>query len=215
MAEEEADIYNKPALSKEQKTGFVLLVIFAILAVGLGVLQIRNGLYAPFALSNKVPLTLKNDLNGPDSLRFRDTDHDELSDFDELYVYGTSPYLYDTFSYGMSDKEVVGKNLPLCPGGKCADSLADSSTSTIVDSSVGSPSAVSVPIGVGEDPGTPQDLDQILNDPVQLRKMLAESGVSQEVLKKLSDSELLKMVTEILSSPSSTIKSENGSITKP
>ncbi len=215
MGEEEVEIYEKPVLSKEQKTGFVLLVIFAILAVGLGVLQIRNGLYAPFALSNKVPLTLKNDLNGPDSLRFRDTDHDELSDFDELYVYGTSPYLYDTFSYGISDKEVVGKNLPLCPKGQCADPLADASTSTVAEDSAGSPSTIVVPTGVGEDPGTPQNLDQILNDPVQLRKMLAESGVSQEVLKKLSDSELLKMVTEILSTPSSSTTSVVGPIKQP
>ncbi len=203
MAEDQFAYPNAPRLTKEQKTGFVLLVIFAILAIGLGMLQIRNGLYAPFALNNNVPLSLKKDITSPDSLRFRDTDHDELTDFDELYVYGTSPYLYDTFSYGLSDKDVVAKNLPLCPKGQCADPTTNfSSTSTDV---IGSGSTIEpLPIANNIDPGVPQDLNEVLSDPVQLRQLLAESGVSADILKKLTDSQLLKMVTEILTTATST-----------
>ncbi len=203
MAEDQFAYPNQPRLSKEQKTGFVLLVIFAILAIGLGLLQIRNGLYAPFALNNTVPLSLKNDINSPDALRFRDTDHDSLTDFDELYVYGTSPYLYDTFSYGLSDKEVVTKNLALCPKGQCADPTAGfavSSTSVVA----GDNANLLLPVANNVDPGTPQDLNAMLNDPAQLRQMLSDSGVSPDILKKLSDSQLLQMVTEILANTSST-----------
>ncbi len=208
MAEELPVYTSEPRLTKEQKTGFVLLVIFAILAVGLGLLQVRNSLYAPFALNNKVPLSLKNDINSPDSLRYRDTDHDELSDFDELYVYATSPYLYDTFSYGMSDKDVVAKNLPLCPKGECADvvaALTVSSSISVPEIDALSESSLPLrPVTSGQDPGLPEDLNTIFSNPARLRQMLRESGVAEDVLKKLSDAQLLTMVNEILSTSSST-----------
>ena len=106
------------SLSNEQKIGFSLLLVFALLSVGLGTLHIRNTMYAPLALNNAPPINLKDQVNTVDALRYRDTDYDGLTDFDELYVYDTSPYLYDTFSYGLSDKEVVARGLPLCPKGQ-------------------------------------------------------------------------------------------------
>ncbi|HLD60610.1 MAG TPA: hypothetical protein VJA27_00545, partial [Patescibacteria group bacterium] len=107
------------ALRKEQKIGFFLLLIFALLTVGLGALQIRNTMYAPFALNNKVPSILKDEVNNIEALSFRDTDFDELNDFDELYVYNTSPYLPDTDSDGIRDKkELEGGTNPLCAEGK-------------------------------------------------------------------------------------------------
>lgn len=39
--------------SREQKIGFVFMLIFAILAVGLGMLQLRNTVYGPFVVKNK------------------------------------------------------------------------------------------------------------------------------------------------------------------
>src|SRR3989338_4468741 len=174
------------SLSKEQKIGFSLLLVFAVLAVTLCFLQIRNTLYAPFALNNKVPLSLKNEINTPDALRYRDTDHDELNDFDELYVYGTSPYLYDTFSYGFSDKEVVGKGLALCPKGQCTDATTASSAG-VTSSSIAT--ANTPPTGF-----TPADFAAALQDPAQIRSMLREAGVSEADLQKISDKDLLATV---------------------
>ncbi len=189
-------VTGKVGLSKEQKIGFLLLLVFAIISISLGALKIRNGLYAPFALNNKVPATLKDEINGVDSLRFRDTDNDALNDFEELYAYGTSPYLYDTFGYGMSDKEVIAKGLPLCPKGQdCSGGVANQteSSNTVM---------VSVP-----DPGQmPTDLTTILSDPAQLRKMLEESGMDKTVLKKITDKELLLMLDQIMATNSSTLE---------
>ena len=48
-----------------------------------------------------------------------DTDQDGLSDYDEINIYNTSPYLEDTDSDGYSDaQEINDKENPLCPKAK-------------------------------------------------------------------------------------------------
>jgi hypothetical protein len=183
-------------LSKEQKVGFILLLIFAVLTVGLGVLQIRNTMYAPFALNNKVAVAVKDQVNTIDALRFRDTDHDGLADFDELYVYATSPYLYDTFSYGKSDKQVIDEGLPLCPKGQDCGSPITSGGAIPTNGS--STVAVAVP-----NPGTPPpDLLQTFSSPAQVREMLVNSGADPKLLNRVSDEELMLMVKEVIQSTS-------------
>jgi hypothetical protein len=127
-------------------------------------------------------------------LRYRDTDHDELNDFDELYVYGTSPYLYDTFSYGMSDKQVIAKGLALCPKGQCTDATIASSAG-VVSSSI--PVAAEIPEGL-----TPAALASALQDPAQIRAMLIQAGVKEADLQKVSDKDLLATVAEAMSASS-------------
>ncbi len=194
MVEAPENFSRTGSFTREQRIGFSLLLVFAVLAVGLGFLQIRNTLYAPFALTSTVPTTLKNDVNTPDALRYRDTDHDELNDFDELYVYSTSPYLYDTFSYGLSDKEVVAKGLALCPKGQCNDATTVSS-SGVVSSTI--PTEPEQPDGL-----TPAAFAAALQDPAQIRAMLIQAGVNEEDLKKISDKDLLATVAEAMSSSS-------------
>lgn len=182
-------------LTKEQKIGFGLLVVFAFLCVGLGILQIRNTMYGPFALSNKPPVNIRDQVDTIDALRLRDTDHDELSDFDELYVYGTSPYLYDTFGYGLSDKEVVAKGLPLCPKGQ--ECVTPANSGEVIASADASSTAATLAAQLGE---APPDLTALLTDPVQLRKLLTENGMDQATLKKVTDDQLIQMGKDILSS---------------
>ena len=97
------------SLSKEQKIGVILLSVFSVFAIGLGILQIRNTMYAPFALNKQIPNLVRDDIVSNEALMYRDTDKDGLNDFDELYVYATSAYLADTDSDGISDKAEVDK----------------------------------------------------------------------------------------------------------
>jgi len=189
-------------ISKEQKIGFVLLLIFAMLALALGTLQIRNTMYKPFALSNKVPPlsdTITKDIN---HLRFRDTDKDGLSDFDELYTYQTSPYLEDTDSDGAEDgQEVQRGSNPLCFGNNCVGVAASKSNK----SDTGATSSVAVSIS---SPGqAPPDLAKALQDPIQLRAMLLSAGVSMGVLDSIGDQQLVDMVNQIMNPTSSTASS--------
>ncbi len=200
MAEEPKDGASSQGLSREQKIGFALLLIFAMMTITLGVLQIRNSLYAPFALGNYVPGDISSKIDPINALRYRDTDGDGLSDFDELYIYHTSPYLYDTYSLGMSDKQMIEKGLNPCPNG------IDCSNPVI--SGVGSPVQNSVTSSLDENTmavlstSTALNLAQILSDPNQIRQLLIQNGMSSSTVAQISDSDLVTMVEETLNSTS-------------
>lgn len=178
-------------ITKEQKVGLILLSSFVILALSLGFLQMRNTMRKPFALNNSIPPLIGEQINTPDALRYRDTDLDGLNDFDELYVYTTSPYLADTDSDGINDKQEVeqGKN-PNCAEGKSCEGGLDAPylIPTVPDN---------VALNNAEEP---QSLEEYLNDPVHLREILITSGVSMDVMNKISDEDLMKMAAEIFSS---------------
>ncbi len=196
MPDEQPAGSAKRSLTAEQKTGFVLLLVFAVMGLTLGVLQIRNTMLAPFALNSKIPASLKDQVNDVDALRYRDTDGDGLSDFDELYTYGTSPYLYDTFGYGMSDKEVVAKGLARCAnaGKNCSDAGTPLGPTT----TIAFPSSAE---------NIPKNINQIVSDPAQIRELLVQSGMKKEILNKLTDQELLSMVAQLMASSTLTATS--------
>jgi hypothetical protein len=160
-------------------------------------------------LNNKVPASLKEQIvDDVDHLKVIDTDRDGLSDFDEKYTFNTSPYLYDSFGYGISDKEVVRRALPLCPGAgrSCSGNVSEqdsgiaangSSSTTILSSLPGTVFGTNETDFVGS---PPPDLEKILTDPVALRKLLMQTGkVDQESLNKVTDKDLLLMVSQIMS----------------
>lgn len=185
----------KLKLTKEQKTGFVLLLVFSLLIISFGVLQIRNNLHKSFKLTSAIPLNIGEDLNSLDSLRLRDTDGDGLSDFDELFIYNTSPYLADTDSDGILDgQEVLQGTNPLCPKGQDCEvdiSLTPAKSGGLIDTSL--PPLVIA--GVRMDAGL-LSLGQVFNDPDKIRLLLIESGVSKQDVDLLSDEALLFAVEQ-------------------
>ncbi len=200
MLTDSSALGTQPGLSKEQKIGFILLLFFAFFTIGLGILQIRNTMLAPFALNNKITVAIKDQVNTLEALRYRDTDHDELNDFDELYIYGTSPYLYDTFSYGLSDKEVIAKGLPLCPKGQecVAPTVSGEGQPTAI---VGNPALADLK-AEAEKLTPPPDVLQSLRDPKSARQLLVDSGADKRLLDQLSDADLAIMLNQILSDTS-------------
>lgn len=189
------DRQQATALTKEQKIGIILLSVFALLAIGLGALQIRNTMYGPFALNNEIPASIKDQVNSPDALHYRDTDLDGINDFDELYIFSTSPYLADTDSDGINDKTEIdqGKN-PTCAEGKqCSGVVLDAGVLPTTDTST-------VP---NQDPGVPPtDLNQMLSDPSQIRTMLKNAGVDEKIMDQFSDKDLINAVQEMMGSTS-------------
>lgn len=211
---EENELTTSTGLSKEQKIGFILLLAFAFLAIGLGVLQIRNTMYGRFALNDKTPITIKDQVNTVDALRFRDTDKDGLNDFEELYVYSTSPYLADFDSDGILDGDEVKKSTnPLCAEGKdCSvnpeEAFIIANSSTIGIDSVGVNSSTVAAEVIS-------DFQATISDPAKVRKLLLESGVSADVINNISDSELMGMINEMMNSSSTAqnIQDLNSSLT--
>lgn len=204
-------------LSREQKTGVVLLLVFSLLAVGLGALQMRNTIYGPFVIradKGDDDRALVFDENA--RLQQIDTDHDGLNDYDELNFYSTSPYLPDTDSDGTPDKTEIDRGTdPTCVEGKpCAGDEEDANRT---------PQAPVVGLGADStfsfDPNAPNPIDaltslsgggtgsatgtvspEMLNTPKALRELLLQSGsISAEQLSGISDETLLRLAKEAAS----------------
>lgn len=196
---EPQDGLKKSGLTKEQRIGLVLLSSFAIMAVGLGILQLRNTLYEPFALNSSVPTTIKTDINSPEALQLRDTDRDGISDFDEMYVYSTSAYLADSDSDGIADKiEIDSGSDPLCAVGKDCSAMVENPDAALVRNTTSSLKITGNSAEISAIGEKPVDLEQALQDPKQVRQMLLTSGMDAKILKAVSDADLMKLVNQAM-----------------
>ena len=158
-----------------------------LFVVALGAWQIKDTIFSPFERHpSGEGSALFDESQNIDELRRKDTDQDGLSDFDELYVHGTSPYLPDTDSDGISDSaEIAAGKDPNCPKGQdCYTQTASSGDESEAE----------------ESDLTDQEKASLIMDldPGELREMLIQAGVPQETLDQLSDEELRNLVTEIL-----------------
>ena len=201
--------YKNPrqGLTSAQKTGFVLLLVFGVLAVGMGILQMRNNIFGPFALRlDKTQLEEANLFMDEDArLQSIDTDHDGLNDYEEINFYETSAYLPDTDSDGIDDKTEIEKGQnPLCAEGESCGAVeaVPVSTSTIIDIGPAeikggikpadflsnlAPTQNQVDIG--------SELKKWVANPAELREMLLATGnISKEDLEKIDDATLVKLL---------------------
>lgn len=199
-------------LTREQKTGFVLLLTFGIVAVGMGALQMRNTIYGPFAFEPGTAAKTTADLLEDETVRLQsiDTDHDTINDYEELYFYQTSPYLPDTDSDGVSDKAEIdtGAN-PLCAEGElCEDTtlFASGDNTNTIDASVfGNPNEPVMPTSLldtlnNANQDTIIDVEPVTTDVAQIRALLLQTGkLTQEQLDGIPDDQLLAIVNELVS----------------
>ncbi len=115
-------------MKSQNKTNQLLLVIVIIFgagSLGYGAASIYQRIVSPFKgnlLASASKILNTNIGSGSESqtaLRNQDTDKDTLNDFDEINLYGTSPYQQDSDSDGISDdKEVAAGTDPNCPPGE-------------------------------------------------------------------------------------------------
>ncbi len=158
------------------------LGLVAILALVLGFWQLRNSIRLPFAPpanTNEANSTPSNN-EDIESLKNKDSDGDGLSDYDEIYLYHTSPYLKDTDSDGVDDKtEITRGTDPNCPEGKACgvfnfQAAGDNSSKNQT--------------------GTPE---QPLPTAAAIRDYLKKNGATDDFLAKYSDQELLSMYQQV------------------
>lgn len=136
------------------------------------------------------------------AMKLQDTDNDGLSDYDELYLYRTSPYLADTDSDGIFDKEEIERGSdPNCPEGvDCR--LAFTLPSAQEQSQEKSKEAL-IPKDITA--GTPLEeySDILLFEKLALdlpaetiRSLLLEQGFPKEELEKIDDQTLRQLWRE-------------------
>jgi len=130
------------------------------------------------------------------ALKTQDTDKDGLSDYDELNIYNTSPFLEDSDSDGVLDKvEVERGQDPNCPIGKdCTGSLLTNPSAAATNSPEASAAVselISQPVATSSNSGD-MGLGSLLpSDASSLRQVLLESGMDQAMLDQFSDEDLL------------------------
>lgn len=182
---------NSNSLPKKQR-----LVILSLSGLGLAVLffwgwQFQARVSSPFKTpenqSSYAQLAAATDLT-------KDTDGDGLSDYEEITIYNTSPYLEDTDSDGISDaKEIQQGTNPNCPAG------TDCGLEAITP-----PSEVLVSSTSPEDLIPEADLtleEELVSGQISaenLRLLLLESGADASVLDQISDADLLQGYQEML-----------------
>ena len=128
-----------------------------------------------------------------EELKTKDTDSDGLSDYDELNVYGTSPYLKDSDGDSYSDKiEIDSNNDPNCPKGtECRTGQ------TVPAGSSPQFNELTPPAQGGETSAPPPDLSKMT--PQELRTLLLATGqVTEDQLKLIDDATLMQMYQETL-----------------
>ncbi len=158
------------------------IFVFGMVGVVFGVAHLGSSIGDP--LMPFIPekqFDLAGSASGQIADRSKDTDQDGLSDFDELEVYGTSPYLQDTDSDGISDQQELAQNSdPTCPRGQNC-------------------------FGIGELDDLPLDSGasnaQLLNgqtSPAELRALLEGAGFSSNQVDQLSDQQISQLYNDAL-----------------
>jgi len=192
-------------LNKNQKIAAASLAVFAILIIVLWAAQLRNNIYGPFNSSPSGNLAATEATDQTQALKNKDTDGDGLSDYDELNVYLTSPYLADTDSDGLSDSAEIKNNTdPNCPQGRtCAGELLQSAAADATNDTLNSllnQFGATNPTNPSASLNSEQ-LNTLKNiDAASLRQLLIQQGMPKETLDKISDADLLKSYQETLDS---------------
>ncbi|MDX9893777.1 MAG: thrombospondin type 3 repeat-containing protein [Patescibacteria group bacterium] len=131
-------------------------------------------------------------------LKTKDTDLDGLSDYDELNLYFTSPYLPDTDSDGIRDDQEIARGTdPNCPQG--TDCYAPTVSDLVQD--VSPDQAEEIDIRAEAIKQTAPAENPLLSGDLtieQIRQLLLQAGMNQADLAKYSDQELLAAYYEAL-----------------
>jgi hypothetical protein len=179
------------------RVGVTILIILCVAVALWTVWQYPKYLHTPFAKYGQDSGAWKSqdqlDAEKIATMKKADTDGDGLSDYDETYVYGTSPYLADSDSDGFTDKqEIDSGNDPNCPAGKTCVSTGDAAAKT-------APTA-EAPANTNTNTN-----DAALNGFLSgaataddVRNALRQAGVDDATLNKLDDKTLLELYNQTL-----------------
>ncbi len=214
-------IANRPpvTLSIEQKIAAALLLFLFMGGIFFGMRSFGANLYRPIEEQFAKNVTGKDVVNENsqekidiEAQKKKDTDVDGLSDYDELYIYKTSPYIKDSDSDGIDDKtEVFGGSDPNCPKGKDCGSGTTSVEQTVETATIAQDLLKTSPNGSETiDSGKIQfnskaDVEAFYKKATmkEVRAALLQSGkISKEELDKMSDEELQKYFENAISNAS-------------
>lgn len=200
----------RQSLSVEQKVAFVLLLILGMGGLILGMLSFGSNIRRPFDMQianytgETVYGTEEMARRELETLKNKDSDQDGISDYDELYVFKTSPYLADTDSDGIDDRtEIFAGEDPNCPRGKECGAFFVGEDISQADATVNLLSPISstgslMPTGNfgGMVLESPEDiLEYFANlSTDEIRDLMKQQGVPEDTLNQLDDASLRELI---------------------
>ncbi|MBU4421608.1 hypothetical protein L6259_02370 [Candidatus Parcubacteria bacterium] len=182
-------------MPKKERTGIIVLACAGVLALIFGAWNLGHDIKKPFLLKPGQAITTATSDNLFFELQGKDTDKDGLSDYDELYIYETSPYLEDSDSDGKLDsEEVSGGSDPNCPEGKeCGVQVKTASEPVGFDV----PTAADISQNSADQSDTAGiDINNLTVDAI--KQILEASGIGKDVLDQIDDATLMDIYYKTL-----------------
>ena len=197
-------------LSRQQKIGVVVLLLFSFLIIVFWFIQLRqNILYSPYGDIAIKQLNQSPVVNNSANLTL-DTDKDGLTDIEEMTVYKTSPYLSDSDGDGLDDRtEVNNKTNPNCPEGQdCIQTGIYNSSSATTEPQTITSATIPTNITSSSLPSTQAAVLQqafgATPDVAVLRQTLLLGATDEDktMLNSLSDAQLLQLYNQMINGQS-------------
>lgn len=190
------DLNANNDFSSQQKKAVIFLAVLSLMIVIAWVLQVNYQIRKPFQLPEQSTKNSINDLNSA----LIDLDGDGLSDYDEVNIYLTSPYVEDSDSDGISDyDEVIQGTDPNCASGKNCYAGSD----LINQNSPGTEALLETEANREDLPGDDSQNSEMIFNPAEvtpdiLRQVLLGEGYEKEILDQISDEDLMTSYQEAL-----------------
>ncbi len=209
-------------LNAHQKLGLVVFIVIGMATLTFGTMRMGQSITAPFERDSSLQyrtLAQREDDNER-RMKTQDSDGDTLSDYDETYVFRTSPFLADSDSDGIPDNvEIAQGTDPNCPTGRtCREASREAATAASAPGSltgggsasqqevaVSAPTAESIALAITETFGDPQtitpesiagELARMSTD--DLRAFLARLGIPAPALEQADDTTLRALLQETM-----------------
>lgn len=200
---------SKRNLTREERVAFGFIAVCGAGAMIFGGLSFFSNVKKPFLISYTGPRYVTSAEKESEEIarqRITDTDSDGISDYDELNIFATSPYIADTDSDGRPDgAEILEGGDPNCALGKtCTSSelLQNGVTAGFLEAQA--PLAADTePPSLEETVGALQQLSI-----GEVRQLLISSGADQEALDALNDEQVMALYLEALGQASAELEQD-------